>query len=138
MFDNNFKALSVVKSHSWGNYYQIIVNDHTLLRSIRIYKDGMNSLHSHDVEELMIVESGSINYHYKPIHSENVIVRLCKPGDVIFVNKQTPHRIEYVSGEFVENGIPFAQLYELCLGENNNGNYEITRYETAREGTLKP
>lgn len=98
----------------------------------------MNSLHTHNVEELMIIESGSINYYYVPYNSNNVEVRHCHPGDVIYVKKQTPHRIEFVSGEFEENGIKFAQIYELCIGDNEKGNYPINRLESARLGTIKP
>lgn len=45
------------RGHVWGEYKEVLVDDNHILRSVRIYEDSYNSLHSHPVDEVQLVES---------------------------------------------------------------------------------
>lgn len=122
------------KEHVWGSYKEVLIDDTHILRAVRIYEDAYNSLHFHDVDEVQLVESGTINYYYL----DNWVLH-CKQlttGSTTFVPRWLPHRIEYVNGEFAENGVRFAQITEVAIGNNMQGNYEITRLEVAKKWKL--
>lgn len=134
---NKVVSLPTVKKHVWGNYKQLAINDDVLIRSIRIYEGGMNSLHKHNLDEVFIVESGSIRCYIK-LKDNSIADYEMLEGDTILIKKNYPHRIEFVSGEFRENGIYFAQISEVCLGKNRNGNYKIHRLIKAQPAARKP
>ena len=128
---NKVNTLRTVKKHIWGNYRQLLINETVLMRSIRIYENGMNSLHKHNLDEVLIVESGSINCHIK-LSKDDIVKHQMVAGDSILIKRNSPHRIEFVLGDFKEKGICFAQINELCLGKNESGNYKIHRLVKAR------
>jgi mannose-6-phosphate isomerase-like protein (cupin superfamily) len=116
--------------HVWGEYKEVFIDNDHILRSVRIYEDAYNSLHSHEVNEVQLVESGIIRYHYV----ENGVLKSedLSAWSVTFVSAWTPHRIEFIDGNFEEQGVKFAQISEIVLWSNDNGNYRITRIESAK------
>jgi len=128
----NNKAISIPinMEHVWGNYRQLLVNDHILMRCLRVYEEGTTSLHKHNIDEIIIIESGSINCYIGGKHNK-LEKKPMQEGDCILISRGTPHKVEYVSGVFKEDGKYFAQVSELCLGNNLNGKYLIHRLEPA-------
>lgn len=121
------------RSHVWGDYLEYRVSDELLFRSIRIFEGAMNSLHMHETSEVMLIESGSIKC-WLGEYPDSVEVKVLKEGDSIFVPERWWHRIEFVSGDFAEQNVPFSQIVELMFGNNQYGQYNIQRVSPAVPG----
>jgi len=134
--DNKIIYIDRNIEHVWGSYRELIVNDECIMRAVRIYEGGYNSLHYHPVDEIQIVENGYIKYYWM----ENWILnnQILSPGSVTFVKAGTPHRIEFYKSELQENGVKYCQIYELVLWEHNNWNYNITRLAWAKKAIVLP
>lgn len=92
--ENKIIQVAQNRSHVWGSYKEAHIDETHILRSVRIYEDAYNSLHHHEVDEVQLVESGEILYHY--MENEEMKSQLLYPGSVTFVPSSLPHRIEFV------------------------------------------
>jgi len=134
--ENKIIHLEQNKDHVWWSYRELIVDNFHIMRSVRIYEWWYNSLHYHPVDEIQIVESGYIKYYWE--EDGEIKNKILKPWDVTFVKANTPHRIEFVDWNCKENGVRFAQIYELVIWEHQNDEYEIKRKEWAKKANILP
>lgn len=124
-------------SHLWGDFHEVFVSNDLIFRSIRLYEGGASSIHRHSTCELLLVESGRL-IEWLEDDSGVIQKRVYEPGEVIKVPANKWHRIEYLQGEYSdEHNIKFVQLIELMFGENEGGNYKITRLEPATPSMKK-
>lgn len=121
-------------SHVWGEFHELIVDNTLIVRSIRVYENGASSLHKHGTKEILLVESGSV---IEWLENDDGIIEksIYSKGEIIIVPENKWHRLEYKSSDFTDNDLNnFAQVIEIMIGDNFNGNYEILRKESAVEG----
>lgn len=118
------------KSHIWGEFTELLVNNKLIVRTIRVFEGSATSIHKHNTEEILIVESGEI---IEWLEDENGLIQRNKyhRGDIITVPANKYHRLEYGYGEYKSGNKKFAQVTEIMIGENNEGEYKITRLEEA-------
>jgi len=124
--------------HTWGSYLEWPVGEKLLLRVVRVYGHrgkpnaigARNSVHSHPTTEWVMGISGTTRCYVGPDldHLEPTDLR---PGHIVEFPAGTAHRIEFVTGENQEDGVPYTELLEIMAGEHHDGTYPITRHEPA-------
>lgn len=119
------------KSHIWGEFHELYVNNEFIARTIRIYKGSASSIHKHSTQEVLLIESGSV-IEWLEDDEGKIQKKIFKKGDIVKVPENRWHRLEFHSSEFKNSEeIKFAQVLELMFGDNKGGNYKITRLEEA-------
>lgn len=120
------------EEHIWGCYYELIVNDNCVQRTVFLEKGGTNSLHRHETEEWMTVIEGTVKFILgKDVDSLQETT--LSAGGTIYVPKNYWHQISYIGGHYVIKGCEAAIINETMLGNHQNGKYKIERYCEAKQ-----
>ena len=119
------------EEHIWGCYYELIVNDNCVQRTVFLEKGGTNSLHRHETEEWMTVVEGTVKFVLgKDVDSLKETI--LPAGGTIYVPKNYWHQITYIDGNYELKGCKTAIINETMLGNHHNGKYKIERYWEAK------
>lgn len=122
--------LQLNTDHIWGCYYELIIDENCVQRTVFLEEGGINSLHCHQTEEWMTVISGTVEFTLGK-DAEHLQKNVLSEGGTIYVPKNYWHRINYVAGNFDLNGCPCAVINETMLGNHQGGKYKINRLEKA-------
>lgn len=121
------KKIKTDYSHIWGEYKELLLSNELIIRTIRFYKWWKTSLHSHSVEETIIVEHGEILVE---LENDNWIIEKLyfKEWDSFIIKPHQKHRTGCVSWLIINN-IESALVTEIVIWDNKTWKYEIFRHE---------
>ena len=119
------------EEHIWGCYYELIVNDNCVQRTVFLEKGGTNSLHRHETEEWMTVVEGTVKF-VSGKDVDSLKETILPAGGTIYVPKNYWHQITYIDGNYKLKGCKTAIINETMLGNHHNGKYKIERYWEAK------
>ncbi len=124
----------VDKTHKWGIYKELLLNENWMSRIIQFYVGGMTSVHKHDVEEILMVESGLI----KCLSGKNpyeLNEKIYEPGEQIYLPANEWHACGAIKG--ISDKIPFALGVEYIWGDIKQGTYLIERFNESVPSPFK-